>query len=255
MTVTPPLAGVINVAVVGANGRMGSLAAATIDASPTLRLVATVGRGDSLGKCQESDVLVDFSTPESAIRTAEWGITNGIHVLIGTTGLPESELSSLEERLSLSSSTSAIMAIPNFSVAALLTRKFAALAVKHFESCEIIEFAHPRKAEAPSGTALETAREVGEAMNAAGIRNPAETDSPNSGGPRGRAVNGIQVHSVRLEGMMNHQTVLLGGPTDVMTLRYDTYDRSTYMSGMQLAIRRIVSRQGFYRGLESVIEI
>lgn len=255
MTVTPPHSGVISVSVVGANGRMGSLAAATIEASPALRLVARVGRGDGLAKCQESEVVVDFSTPESAIRTAEWGIDNGIHVLIGTTGLPEAELASLEDQLSLSSSASAIIVIPNFSVAALLTRKFAALAVKYFDSCEIIEYAHPRKADAPSGTALETAREVGEAMRAAGIRNPGGAEVLNTETSRGAMVEGIQVHSVRLEGMMNHQTVLLGGPSDVMTLRYDTYDRSTYMAGMKLAIRQIVGRQGFFRGLESVIEI
>lgn len=255
MTATTERTRVISVAVVGAGGKMGSLAAATIDAAPGLHLVAKVGRRDALEKCHGAEVLVDFSTPESAVRSAEWGIENGVHVLIGTTGLDEADLSSLEDRLKLSSPSSAIMVIPNFSIPALLTRKFGALAVKYFESCEIIEYAHPRKAEAPSGTALETAMAVGEAMKAAGIHNPDEAETPISGGSRGRAVNGIQVHSVRLEGMMNHQAILLGGPNDVMTLRYDTFDRRAYMPGMQLAIREIVNRQGFFRGLESIMEI
>lgn len=255
MTATTELTRVIKVAVVGAGGRMGSLAVATIDAAPALHLVAKVGRGDALAKCQGAEVLVDFSTPASAVRTAEWGIEHGVHVLIGATGLDAADQSSLEDRLKLSAPTSAIMVIPNFSISALLTRKFASLAVKYFESCEIIEYAHPRKAEAPSGTALETALEVGDAMKAAGIHNPDEAETPISGGPRGRTVNGVQIHSVRLEGMMNHQAILLGGPDDVMTLRYDTFDRSAYMPGLQLAIREIVNRQGFFRGLESILEI
>lgn len=254
MTPTEP-GRVISVAVVGAGGRMGSLAATTIDAVPSLHLVARIGRGDALTKCQAAEVLVDFSTPESAVRTAEWGIENGIQVLIGTTGLNEADLSSLEDRLKHSTHTSAIMVIPNFSISALLTRKFATLAVKYFESCEIIEYAHPRKAEAPSGTALDTATEVGDAMKAAGIHNPDEAETPFIDGPRGRTVNGIQVHSVRLEGLMNHQAILLGGPSDVMTLRYDTFDRGAYMPGMQLAIREIVDRRGFFKGLESIMEI
>lgn len=255
MTTATELSRIISVAVVGASGRMGSLAAATIEADPSLHLVAKVGRGDALEQCRGAEVVVDFSTPESAMHTAEWGIENGAHVLIGATGLDEATMSALEHRLSLSEHASAIMVIPNFSISALLTRKFAALAVKYFESCEIIEYAHPRKAEAPSGTALETATEIGEAMKAAGIHNPSEAENIIIEGVRGGEVNGIQIHSVRLEGMMNHQAILLGGPSDVMTLRYDTFDRDAYMPGMQLAIREIANRQGFFRGLESIVEI
>lgn len=252
---TEPAERTISVAVVGAHGRMGSLAASTIEASPALHLAAKVGRGDPLPSREDAEVLVDFSTPSSAYRTAEWGIRHGIHVIIGTTGLTDRELSSLEDRLGGPQPRSAVMVIPNFSVAALLTRKFAALAVRYFDSCEIIEFAHPLKADAPSGTAIETAKEIAQAMECAGLRGLGRegvSDVPNS---RGATVAGIQVHSVRMEGMMNHQTVLLGGTSDVMTLRYDTYDRRTYMAGMKLAISKVVTRRGFFRGLESVIEI
>lgn len=255
MSTPTGLPGVINVAIVGASGRMGTLAASTIDAASGLQLVAKIGRDDPLSNCEGAHVIVDFSTPESALCTAEWAIDNGVHVVLGTTGLGAAELSSIEKRLINSTHDTAVMVIPNLSVSALLTRKFAAQAVKYFDSCEIIEYAHPRKLEAPSGTALETAREIGQAMKLSGAHNPTEAESSINTGVRGIEVNGIQIHSVRLDGMMNHQTVLLGGPNDFMTLRYDTFDREAYMVGMQMAIRQIISRQGFFRGLESVIEI
>lgn len=243
----------ISVAVVGAHGKMGSLAASTIEASETLSLSAKVGRDDPLPARGEADVLVDFSNPSSAYRTAEWGIRHGIHVIIGTTGLSDGDLSLLEDQMG-EQPRSAVMIIPNFSVAALLTRKFAAIAVRYFETCEIIEYAHPAKVDAPSGTAIETAKEIAKAMEPAGLRGLPRPEK-STGKARGVTIEGIPVHSVRMKGMMNHQTVLLGGSNDVMTLRYDTYDRNTYMAGMKLAIREVVTRTGFFRGLESVVPL
>lgn len=231
---------------------MGKLTVAMVNDDPGMALAATITRDDPLEGCIGADVVVDFSTADSAFETAAFAIKNGIHVILGVSGVKEARIAELYEALG-DSPSSAVLLIPNFSVAALLARKFAVMAAKYFDSCEIIEYAHALKVDAPSGTALEAAIELGPLLGSHG--GPSPSDGPHGvEGSRGALAHGIPIHSIRLEGFMNHQTILLGGPGGVISLKYDTLDRSAYLPGIRLAVNEALTRSGLYRGLESIIK-
>lgn len=234
------------VAVVGAAGRMGRLSCRTIASQPDLALAAEVGRGDPMPAASEVDVVLDFGTPESARDTLDWGLAHGRGVLVGATGLDAGWVDDFADRAQ--DADVAFALVPNFSLSAALAKRFAVEAARYFESCEVVEFAHPLKREAPSGTALDTARAIGTARG----------DRPNRDatsdlvveGVRGGLVNGVPVHSVRLAGVMSRQRVLLGNPSECLSIEFDALDREVYMAGLLLALRGLAGRRGVVRGLE-----
>jgi 4-hydroxy-tetrahydrodipicolinate reductase len=202
----------INVAVLGARGRMGSEVVKAVEASDGLSLVAALDLGDSIEQLKSSaaQVVVDFTTPNSVMNNLEFLINNGINVVVGTTGFDEAKLAKVRQWLSANPSVGVLIA-PNFAIGAVLMMEFAAKAAKYFESAEIIELHHPAKVDAPSGTASRTAELMTDARKQAGLGAMPDATASSLDGARGAVVGDIPVHSVRVKGLVAHQEVLFGG--------------------------------------------
>ncbi|MCX6422973.1 MAG: 4-hydroxy-tetrahydrodipicolinate reductase [Actinobacteria bacterium] len=241
----------MRVGVVGARGRMGLAAAVAVDASSDLQLVAQLDIGDGLEALTDAnvDVVIDFTHPDAVMATLDYVISHDIHAVVGTTGFTEDRLAVVRDLLAQHPEVGVLIA-PNFSVGAILLMKFAVQAATYFESIEIIELHHPDKADAPSGTARHTAELVAAAR--AGMVAPDATVTALPGA-RGADVDGIPVHSVRLRGLLAHEEVLLGGPGEVLTLRHDSLDRSSFMPGVLLGVRQVAASPGLTVGLENFL--
>jgi 4-hydroxy-tetrahydrodipicolinate reductase len=202
----------INVAVSGAAGRMGSTVCDAVEGADDMALV---GRADPLLQTAladvlaDADVVVDFSTPDTALQNARHSIEAGVHCVMGTSGADFSELEGV--------GPGNLFVAPNFAIGAVLMMRLAQQVAKHMPECEIVELHHDRKLDAPSGTAAHTA----ELVRAAGgnVHEP--------------------IHSVRLPGLVAHQEVIFGGPGQTLTIRHDSIDRASFMPGVLLAIRRV----------------
>jgi 4-hydroxy-tetrahydrodipicolinate reductase len=201
---------VIRVAVAGAAGKMGETVCRAVDAADDLELVAradpALGASVSDALASRPDVLVDFTTPSTAVVNAREAVAAGVHVVIGTTGFDLDELRGL--------SGANIFIAPNFAIGAVLMMQFAAEAARHLPKAEIIELHNDKKVDAPSGTAARTAELMG------GV---------------------VPIHSVRLPGLVAHQEVILGGVGQTLTIRHDSLDRQSFMPGVLLAVRRVAS--------------
>jgi 4-hydroxy-tetrahydrodipicolinate reductase len=251
----------IRVGVFGAAGRMGATACASISAEPDLELVAAVvrtGAGTSAAGItlttdpqalleSGAEVGVDFTVHAAAHEHALWCAGHGLHAVIGTTGFTEPEVAELRGAFTRSNCIIA----PNFAVGAVLMMRFAELAAPFFESAEIVELHHDRKADAPSGTAMMTADRMAAASPTWG---PDPTVQEVLAGARGaRGAAGIPIHAVRLRGLVAHQEVLLGTTGQSLTIRHDSYDRAAFMSGTLLAIRRVADHPGVTVGLDAYL--
>jgi len=241
----------INVAVLGARGRMGSEVVKAVEATDGLALVAALDLGDSLEQLKGSaaHVVVDFTTPDSVMSNLEFLINNGINVVVGTTGFDDAKIATVKGWLSQNPSVGVLIA-PNFAIGAVLMMEFAEKAARYFESAEIIELHHPAKVDAPSGTAARTAELMGAARKDAGLGVMPDATITSLEGARGATVNGIPVHSVRARGLVAHQEVLFGGLGETLTIRHDSIDRAGFMPGVILGIRKIVNTPGLTHGLD-----
>ena len=204
----------IAVAVSGAAGRMGEAVCAAVEAADDMALVGradpalSTALADVLG---DADVVVDFSTPETALANARSCLEAGVHCVMGTTGADFSSLAGVGE--------ANLFVAPNFAIGAVLMMKFAVEAAAHMPECEIVELHHDRKVDAPSGTAKRTAQLISEAGGH--VHEP--------------------IHAVRLPGLVAHQEVLFGGPGQTLTIRHDSIDRESFMPGVLLAVRKVGS--------------
>ena len=228
---------------------MGAETVKTVVAQSDLSLVAQLDLGDSLDLIKGADVVVDFTHPDSVMKNLEYAISNGVNVVVGTTGFNDEKLSQVKSWLTKQPKVGALIA-PNFGLGAVLMMQFAAQAAKHFESVEIIELHHPNKADAPSGTAARTAELITEARKSA--RRPAMPDATAQSlpGARGAKVGDVPIHSVRLRGLVAHQEVVLGDQGETLTIRHDSIDRTGFMPGVLLGIRKVGSHPGLTFGLE-----
>ena len=194
--------------------------------------------------------MVDFTHPtvvEGNLRTA---LPLGVDCVVGTTGLSEEKLAELAE---LAPAGTALFFAPNFAIGAVLMMQFAELAARHMPYVEVTEFHHDKKADAPSGTAIRTARMIAAARGEAPVVPGRETELPGMEGARGALVDGVSVHSVRLPGLVAHQEVLFGGQGQTLTIRHDSIDRTSFMPGVVLAVREVGSRSGLIVGLEKLM--
>jgi len=241
----------INVAVLGARGRMGSEVVKAVEASDGLALVAALDMGDSLEQLKGSaaHVVVDFTTPDSVMDNLEFLINNGINVVVGTTGFDDAKLATVKGWLAKNPSVGVLIA-PNFAIGAVLMMEFAEKAARYFESAEIIELHHPAKVDAPSGTAARTAELMSAARKDAGLGQMPDATTTSLEGARGALVGGIPVHSVRARGLVAHQEVLFGGLGETLTIRHDSIDRAGFMPGVILGVRKIVNAPGLTHGLD-----
>ncbi|HET7481385.1 MAG TPA: 4-hydroxy-tetrahydrodipicolinate reductase [Actinomycetota bacterium] len=230
----------IRVGVIGAAGRMGSTVCDAVEAQADLALVARVEHGDDLAKLIDAgvDVAVDFTVPDAVKDNVRFCLDNGIHVVIGTTGLSDEDLGEIG---SWTGTANAFYA-PNFALGAVLMMKFAALAARYYDHAEIIERHHERKLDAPSGTAKRTAALMGDA-------------DPAGDGSGGTAHGNVTIHSVRLPGLVAHQEVIFGAPGETLTIKHDSIDRVSFMPGVILAIEKVAEHPGLTVGLENLLDL
>jgi 4-hydroxy-tetrahydrodipicolinate reductase len=243
----------INVGVLGARGRMGREVCAAIEGSPDAQLVAQVDEGDALDPLTRCDVVVDFTHPGVVMDNLRWCVEHGLNTVVGTSGFTEDRLAQVRSLVEAAPGVRVLIA-PNFSVGAVLMMRFAAQAARLFESAEVIELHHASKMDAPSGTALRTARLIGEARAKAGLDAPPDATRQEAPGARGTSIEDVRVHSVRLAGLVAHQEVLFGGHGETLTIRHDSLDRASFMPGVLLAVRAVASLPpGLTVGIEGLL--
>ncbi|CAN5581166.1 4-hydroxy-tetrahydrodipicolinate reductase [soil metagenome] len=242
------------VGVLGARGRMGQQVCKAVVAAPDLDLVAMVDIGDWLFSVADADaqVIVDFTHPDVVMDNLRFAIDNNIHAVVGTTGFTDEKLDTVRSWLHDKPDLGIIVA-PNFGIGAVLSIRFAELAAPHFESAEIIELHHPDKADAPSGTAMLTARLIAGARKQAGLGAMPDATTAEVAGARGADVDGVRVHSVRATGLVAPQEVLFGTEGETLTIRHDSLHRASFMPGVLLAVREVARRPGLTVGLDALL--
>jgi len=197
------------------------------------------------------DVVVDFSQPDSVVASARWCAAHAVGLVVGTTGLTDEQRAVVE---SAATSTGVIMA-SNFSLGAILSERFAAMAAPYFERVEIVELHHDRKVDAPSGTSITAANRIRAARAAKGRMTPDEpTQRYTLEGARGAdAGDGVRIHSVRLPGLVAHQEVLFGGAGEGLSIRHDSYDRVSFVQGVAIAVAHVDATPCFTWGIDDLI--
>jgi 4-hydroxy-tetrahydrodipicolinate reductase len=259
------------VGVFGASGRMGATVCRMVAEDPELELVAAVdphhagvdvrqaigldmpglmitptpeGIGDS-----GVEVMVDFTVLQAARKNLQWCAKNGVHAVVGTTGFDADDFAELEKRFTKSN----CFVAPNFAIGAVLMMRFAELAAPYFETAEIVELHHDKKVDAPSGTAMLTAQRMAAASDA-WSKDPTKNEVI-KGARGGKGAAGIRVHSLRLRGLVAHQEVLLGTTGQSLSIRHDSYDRSSFMPGVALAVKAVAGHPGVTIGLDSLLDL
>ncbi len=244
----------MRVGVLGAKGRVGATMVQAVQAADDLTLTAEVDAGDSLSLFTQTntEVVIDFTHPDVVMDNLKFLIENQVHAVVGTTGFTDERLDQVREWLAAKPESAALIA-PNFAIGAVLSMHFAQQAAPFYESVEVIELHHPHKADAPSGTARRTAELI------AGARKqlPPSPDATSTAlpGARGADVDGIPVHSVRLAGLVAHQEVLFGTAGETLTIRHDSIERTSFVPGVLLAVRRIRERPGLTLGIEALLDL
>jgi 4-hydroxy-tetrahydrodipicolinate reductase len=268
---------VIRVGVIGGRGRMGQIVCGAIADASDLALVAAIDRtgvGQQIGRLigrpeldvpisdeldrlleAEVEVAVDFTHPDVVMDDVRWCIAHGIHVVVGTTGVSDPDLEEIGRLIDEEGGEPNVLVAPNFAIGAVLMQRFAALAAPHFAAVEIIELHHVGKADAPSGTALATARRIAEATGPPQGERESDAGTESIAGVRGGVLEGVRIHSVRLPGLVAHQEVLFGGEGQTLTVRHDSTDRTSFMPGVLLAVRRVSTRPGLTVGLEPLLDL
>lgn len=260
----------IRVLVSGAGGKMGSEVVRAVTAADGMQVVAAVDPGvagclisaadGEHVECQANladaiaaarpDVMVDFTHPTVVEGNLRVALAAGVDCVVGTTGLSEETLAELAQ---LAPRGTCLFFAPNFAVGAVLMMQFAEKAARFMPHVEVIEFHHDKKADAPSGTAIRTARLIAAARLEVPVTPGRETELPGIEGARGALVEGVSVHSVRLPGLVAHQEVLFGGPGQTLTIRHDSIDRTSFMPGVVLAVRKVGALSGIVIGLEKLM--
>src|SRR6266536_4601523 len=272
----------MRVGVLGATGRMGRAVCRAVLGAGDLDLVAVAARGSAGRQLRELvaeapgglvvraapedlldakvEAVIDFSVPEATLASARLLLPAGVHLVSGTTGLPAAGLDELRALASQQRGGNAVWA-PNFALGAVLVQRFAAIAARYYQAVEVIELHHAGKADAPSGTAMRAAQAIAaarESWSAALAAPPGPPAAPSRElvtGARGGEVEGVHVHSVRLPGLVAHQEIIFGGQGEVLTLRHDSLDRSSFMPTVLLSLRAVPNRPGLTVGLEPVLDL
>jgi 4-hydroxy-tetrahydrodipicolinate reductase len=244
----------VSVGVLGARGRMGAEVVKAVNAADDMELVAMVDAGDWLFNVADAgaQVVVDFTRPDVVMDNIRFCIDQDISCVVGTTGFDQERLDTVRTWLEPKPELGVVIA-PNFGIGAILLMRFAQEAARFFPSTEVVELHHPNKVDAPSGTAVRTARLIAEARRTAGMPAAPDATTDSLPGARGADVEGVAVHAVRLSGLVAHQEVLMGAEGETLTLRHDSYDRASFMPGVLLAVREVRSRPGLTVGIESFL--
>ncbi|MDF1507743.1 4-hydroxy-tetrahydrodipicolinate reductase [Robertmurraya sp. DFI.2.37] len=263
----------IKVIIAGPRGRMGREAVKLVETTENYQLVAAIdykydGKllqeiegfhalevpvfGD-IEKCFseiEADVLIDLTTPEIGMHHTKTALLHGVRPVVGTTGFSKEDLAELQATCE-EKELGCIIA-PNFAIGAVLMMKFSQMAGKYFEDVEIIELHHDQKLDAPSGTAVKTAEMISAVREQKSQGHPNEKETMQ--GARGANFEGMHIHSVRLPGLIAHQQVMFGSDGQTLSIRHDSYNRASFMSGVKLAVDTVMKIDTFVYGLENIIE-
>jgi 4-hydroxy-tetrahydrodipicolinate reductase len=259
----------VRVGVFGAGGRMGSTVCRAVADDLELELVGAIdphhsgldlrhatgvdvpdlhiAPGPDALLDARADVVVDFTVLDAARENLEWAAKHGVHAVVGTTGFGAADY----HRFRAAFTRSNCIIAPNFAIGAVLMMRFAELAAPWFETAEVVELHHDRKVDAPSGTAMLTVQRMAAASADWGA-DPTR-DELLEGARGGAGPSGIRVHSVRLQGLVAHQEVLLGTTGQSLTIRHDSYDRTSFMPGVLLAVKKIADHPGLTLGLDSFL--
>ena len=262
----------VRVVINGALGRMGQEVAKAVVREPGLKAVGAVGKEvtqqylplaetlelvpfssdlDSLLTRCNADVVVDFTNAEASMTAARIAIKQRVNMVIGTTGLSDENLREIE-RLCQANGVGAVVA-PNFSIGAALLMYLSKSAARFFDYAEIIDMQHDEKADAPSGTAIATARVMSKMHGRTFLSPEAEQETLRSA--RGAQIDGIAIHSLRSPGFMSGQEVIFGSAGETLSLRHNAINRECYLPGVILAIKGVVKRKGLTFGLDALLEL
>ncbi|HEV2781265.1 MAG TPA: 4-hydroxy-tetrahydrodipicolinate reductase [Actinophytocola sp.] len=246
----------IRVGVLGARGRMGSEVCRAVEAAADMEIVAMVDVGDWKFDIADAgaEVVVDFTHPDVVLDNIRFCVDHDIRCVVGTSGFDESKLDTVRGWLEPKPGLGVLIA-PNFALGAVLAMRFAQYAARYYRSAEIIELHHDRKADAPSGTAMHTARLIAKARTDAGLEVGPDATVSEVDGARGAQVTDVRVHSVRLPGLVAHQEVIFGGDGETLSIRHDSLDRTSFMPGVLLGVRSILGRTGLIVGLENLLDL
>ncbi|HEY9577913.1 MAG TPA: 4-hydroxy-tetrahydrodipicolinate reductase [Pseudobacillus sp.] len=263
----------INVIIAGPRGRMGKEAVNMVQKAENLQLAAVLDRkykGQMLSEIEgfsgidvpvftdinecfsevEADVLIDLTTPETGYIHTKTALEHNIRPVVGTTGFTEEQLKELK-KLAEEKSLGCIIA-PNFAIGAVLMMKFSEMAAKYFQDVEIIELHHDKKLDAPSGTAIKTAQMI------AGVREKKQQGHPEEketmAGARGAEMEGMHIHSVRLPGLIAHQQVIFGADGETLTIRHDSFNRASFMSGVKVCVETVMKVETLIYGMENILD-
>lgn len=244
----------IKVGVLGAQGKVGSAVVAGVKKADDLELAVEINKGDSLQTLVDEgvDVIVDFTTPNAVMDNLEFCINNGIHCVVGTTGFDDARYQQVRDWCAANEGVGVLIA-PNFAISAVLTMAFARQAAPFFESAEVVEFHHPNKLDAPSGTAVKTAQGIAQARKEAGMGAMPDATEQALDGSRGADVDGVPVHAVRMQGMVAHEEVIFGTTDQSLTIRQDSYGRESFVPGVLTGVREVANRPGLTIGLDEYL--
>lgn len=246
----------IKVGVLGAKGRVGQAIVEGVNAADDLELVAEIDRDTPLQELVDNgaEVVVDFTQPGVVMDNLKFVVEHGIHAVVGTTGFDAERLAKVEEWTKAEGAGHVLIA-PNFAISAVLTMTLAKQAAKFFETAEVIEFHHPTKLDAPSGTAIHTAQGIAAARKEAGLGAMPDATEQFLEGARGADVDGVPVHAVRMRGMVAHEEVIFGAQGQSLTIRQDSYDRSSFTPGVLVGVRNIAEHPGLVVGLDNYLDL
>lgn len=264
----------IKIVIAGPRGRMGREAVKMVTCQRHFQLVAVIDKendGKQLSEVEsefqgvdcliytdihtclkhtEPDCLIDLTVPEAAFYHAKAALELNVRPVVGTTGISPDELEELKA-LANEKKLGCIIA-PNFAIGAVLMMKFSQMAAKYFGDVEIIELHHDGKLDAPSGTAIKTAEMIHEYREPKQQGHPNETEKLT--GARGAEFYGMHIHSVRLPGLIAHQQVIFGAKGETLTIRHDSYDRSSFMTGVKVSVETVMKLDGYVYGLENILD-
>lgn len=254
----------IKVSVIGGLGKMGQETIKAVSKEKDMEIFGIVDAfkvgeevqiGDNIFKISEkiedlansTDVFIDFTNPKTVKQNADKVISLGKDIIVGATGLSESDMEDLKEKAE--KNNTAIMIIPNFAIGAVLMMEVSKKIAKYMNEVEIIEYHHPNKLDAPSGTAIKTAQLIKEAKEAREIEKGEELIK----GARGAKIDDINIHSVRLNGYIASQEVIFGGLGQTLSVRHDSINRESFMPGVIMCVRKIKEIRGLIYGLEKLL--
>lgn len=239
---------VTRVAVVGASGRLGSLACTVIEQQSDLALVARLDSRSDLGEMLGADVVLDVTAPGVSATIVDHAVRAGLNVLVGTSGWSDERLRTLRTLLARHPEAGVVV-VPNFSIGSVVATHLSTIAAQWFESIEIVETHHAAKVDSPSGTAVRTAEMIGAARANLGPVVAPHTDQR----ARGQQVASVPVHSLRLQGVMARQDVHFGGTGETVTITHETFSSSSYEAGIVLGLRAAATATGLIVGLDALL--